>query len=149
MIQNADIEITRGDTEVVLIPVADSDDPDNAFVDPFPTASDVQYVIASEYSDESRLYDAPVSDIDIQPFGDVKPDSPALPDSYPTVTDSQPVIRVIVPREETAALAPTTAEDADDLVHDCQLSNDLGEQVTVMQGSVTVRPSATVEGRDA
>lgn len=145
MIQNSNITIVRGDSESVIIPIADSDSPTDDFRNPFPTSDEVNYVIAETYDDNDVLYSAVVGEIDIGNWGDLKPDSPDLPDSYPTLADDQSVVRVQIPQEETAKFAPTEGADVDDLVHDCQITNSAGKEITVMQGDVTVLPSATVE----
>ena len=145
MIRDANIEIVQGDTEVVLIPIRDLDTPENSFVTP-PDSTDIRYVIASDFESSLVVYEADNSQISTPDFGDVRPENPSLPDSFPTVNDTQSVIRIEISPAETRNLSVT--EDNDDIssyVHECEIRRSTTplRKVTIMQGSVQVLPSAT------
>ena len=155
MIEIADVEFVRGDAEVVIIPIADSDDPNIDFTDP-PTPDRIRYVVADDYDPDKILFEAPTGQIDIKEFGDVKPQDPNWPypapddvsgdqKSYPRPPDSQQVIRVLLEPSDTEQFAVTEDKYVDNLVHECEIDPDVsfGGKVTVMQGEVLVKDSAT------
>jgi len=162
MIRSSDVTFVEGDSEDVIVPVADRDSPNQDFADP-PSPSEIRYVVAESFNPEDIVYEAEQGDISIETYGQVKPGNVEWPypppsevgegeESYPRPDDSQDVIVVRIPSEETDKLPITSdggsgifAEDGTSLVHECEIGSDssVGTQITVMQGSVTVLPSAT------
>lgn len=134
MITDSNITLTTGDTEIVVIPVRDgdltTDDSDPVYRD----LEDVRidYVIADSHADEDIVWQAAEADIDVVPFGDLEATDSSIP-------DTQRVITISLSRDQTATLAPG------EYVHECQVVDQEHREATVMQGSVTVRESATVE----
>lgn len=162
MIRNSDVTFVEGDSEDVIIPVADRDERNQDFADP-PDPSKIRYVVAKSFNPEDIVYEAEQQSINIVTFGQVKPadiDWPYPPpsevregeESYPRPDDSQDVIVVRIPPKETDKLPVTSGsssglfgEDGSSLIHECEIGSDSSAsiQITVMQGSVTVLPSAT------
>lgn len=145
MIRDANIEIVRGDAEVVLIPIRDVDSPDDVFVNP-PDETNIRYVIASDFDPDLVIYEAETGQISTPEFGNVKPENPSLPDSFPPVIDTQPVVRIELSPSDTRLLTVTENNDAiSPYVHECQItqSGSPSRKVTVMQGTVEVLSSLT------
>lgn len=162
MIRNSDVTFVEGDSEDVIIPVADRDSPSQDFAEP-PSPSEIRYVVAKSFNPGDIVYESEQQNISIKTYGQVKPDDVEWPypppsevregeKSYPRPDDSQNVIVIRIPSEETDKLPVTSgegsgifAEDGKSLVHECEIGSDVSvsTQITVMQGSVTVLPSAT------
>ncbi len=162
MIRNSDVTFVEGDSEDVIIPVADRDERNQDFADP-PDPSEIRYVVSESFNPEDIVYEAEQRNINIVKFGQVKPadiDWPYPPpsevregeESYPRPDDTQDVIVVRIPAEETDKLPVTSdggsglfGEDTTSLIHECEIGSDASTttQITVMQGTVTVIPSAT------
>lgn len=162
MIRNSDVEIVQGDSEQVIIPVADNTDPDNDFFR-LPSPSEIRYVIAEKFNPDNVLYTASDADISVKEYSSVEPQDPDWPypspsnatgdgESYPRPADTTNVILITIPFSETRNLPVTDSGgggliggDGQSLVHECEIGSDTSAstKLTVMQGEVTVLPSAT------
>lgn len=162
MLTDSNITITQGDSMRVVVPVRDGNlsvsrtetitgeatvttvDGDQVTVEVsdqvevdetvYRNLDDVRvdYVIAEAFDKSTIQYQAAEQDVSVLPFGDLKATDPDVP-------DDQPVAVIDIPRTETAALSPG------EYVHECQIVDQRDREATVMQGTVLVQETATVE----
>lgn len=146
MIRNADIQIVRGDAEVIVIPIRDLDSPTRTFIEP-PDPANIRYVIATGFESDLIVFEPETEQIRVRDFGNVRPENPDLPPDFPALTEDQRVIRVELSPEDTRQLSVTVNTDVDPFVHECEITQTTAttRKVTVMQGTVDVLPSATAQ----
>ena len=135
-----DITIQQGDSQKVVIPVLDGDDPDAEFYPDIGSVT-VEFSIAESLDASTALWVAPDGQISIDTFDSVKLGSEdfdfagADADGV-TIPDTQEVVIVDIPSSETATFSADT-----DLRYQCRFTdpNFSDRRLTPVKGSISVQ----------
>lgn len=141
MVLTRDYSLQQGDTKKIVIPVFDSDDPNNDY---FPNidSSTIEFSVADAFGASTPIWTASASNIQFVDFSNVKLESADFDFSdvddvstSHTIPSTQDVIIVTIPQSETASFA------GGDLVYQCRLTDSAGDRVTPVKGTITVNNS--------
>jgi len=135
--------IQEGDSETVVIPVVDSDDPNRNY---YPNISSVgvEFTLASDFDAGAAewVVDETDSAVSFKQFSNTKRGSDSFDfsdvdlTSRHTIPASQDVVVVEIPATQTDGLTP-----GDEYVYQCRI-DDSGDQLTAVKGSITVEDAA-------
>jgi len=143
MVLTRDVKIQQGDSQRFVIPVIEGDNPDQTF---YPNLSEVviEFTIAESLDATSALYVASDEQITVRRFGTVKLgngsfDFTDTAAEGETIPDSQDVVVVTIPANETETFNPELR-----LQYQCRFVDPVRDnlRLTPVKGSVAVNAAA-------
>lgn len=135
MVLQQDITIQQGDSQRIIVPVLDGDDPDDTFFDPVDQVT-INATVSESFEAETVLHDPPDTDIAVVPFGDVTLGEGAFGE-VDTIPDSQDVVTLDLPADVTE-----TFIGGSEIVYQIRFTTSVGRRLTPVKGTITVEPAA-------
>jgi len=131
MVRTVNLTLQQGDTERLIIPVLDGDDPNTTFESGF-SADEVEFAVVDSGTGTATVTTADVR-IAVEQFGDVKLGAGSF-ESIDQIPDTQDVLVITLPATETAQLLPASC-----FSYQVRLAEDpTGAVVSVLTGTVSV-----------
>jgi hypothetical protein len=135
MVLTQDFTIQQGDSQRIVVPVLDGDDPDDQFFAETDQV-DIDATVSESFESETVLHDPKDTNINVVPFGSVDLGQDSF-DEIDTIPDSQLVVTLDLPADVTGSFIA-----GESIVYQIRFSTSVGRRLTPVKGTISVEPAA-------